>query len=50
MAAVANKRYKTALVWFRRDLRDYDHAAFHHALKEARQVHCVFVLDRKSVV
>ena len=45
MAAVADKRYKTALVWFRRDLRDYDHAAFHHALKEAREVHCVFVFD-----
>ena len=45
MAAVANKRYNTALVWFRRDLRAYDHAALHHALKEARQVHCVFVFD-----
>ena len=45
MGAVADKRYNTALVWFRRDLRADDHAAFYHALKEARQVHCVFVFD-----
>ncbi len=35
----------TALVWFRRDLRDHDHAPLHHALANARQVHCVFVFD-----
>ncbi|NJD34287.1 MAG: deoxyribodipyrimidine photo-lyase [Betaproteobacteria bacterium] len=34
-----------ALVWFRRDLRSYDHAALHHALKTHRPVHCVFVFD-----
>jgi deoxyribodipyrimidine photo-lyase len=34
-----------ALVWFRRDLRDYDHAAFYHALKSHARVHCVFVFD-----
>jgi len=34
-----------ALVWFRRDLRDYDHAALHAALKAHRAVHCVFVFD-----
>ena len=39
------KRYETALVWFRRDLRNHDHAALYHALKDARQVHCVFVFD-----
>ena len=39
------KRYETALVWFRRDLRSHDHAALYHALKEARRVHCVFVFD-----
>jgi deoxyribodipyrimidine photo-lyase len=39
------KRYETALVWFRRDLRSYDHAALYNALKDARQVHCVFVFD-----
>ncbi|MDB5998942.1 MAG: Deoxyribodipyrimidine photo-lyase type [Rhizobacter sp.] len=37
----------TAIVWFRRDLRADDHAALHHALKAARQVHCVFVFDRE---
>ena len=41
----AVKRYETALVWFRRDLRNYDHAALYHALRDARQVHCVFVFD-----
>ncbi len=39
--------YPRALVWFRRDLRDYDHAALYHALKRARQVFCVFVFDRE---
>ncbi len=34
-----------ALVWFRRDLRDIDHAALYHAFKDARQVYCVFVFD-----
>ncbi len=36
-----------ALVWFRRDLRVDDHAALHHALRTARHVWCVFVLDRE---
>lgn len=40
-------RYDSSLVWFRRDLRDFDHAALHHALSESRQVHCVFVFDRE---
>ncbi len=34
-----------ALVWFRRDLRDYDHAALSAALAEAACVHCAFVFD-----
>ena len=34
------------LVWFRRDLRDDDHAALAEALRRARRVHCVFVFDR----
>ena len=34
-----------ALVWFRRDLRNYDHAALYQALKQARQVYAVFVFD-----
>jgi deoxyribodipyrimidine photo-lyase len=39
--------YARALVWFRRDLRDYDHAALYHALKSAREVVCAFVFDRE---
>lgn len=38
--------YDRALVWFRRDLRNFDHAALYHALTRARQVLCVFVFDR----
>jgi deoxyribodipyrimidine photo-lyase len=38
--------YSRALVWFRRDLRDFDHAALYHALKRSRQVACAFVFDR----
>lgn len=34
-----------ALVWFRRDLRDVDHAALSHALAEFERVFCVFVFD-----
>jgi deoxyribodipyrimidine photo-lyase len=39
------KPLESALVWFRRDLRVQDHAALYHALKSARKVWCVFVLD-----
>lgn len=38
--------YTRALVWFRRDLRDFDHAALYHALKRSRQVVCAFIFDR----
>ncbi len=34
-----------SLVWFRRDLRAFDHAALHHALRASNSVHCVFVFD-----
>lgn len=40
-----SKSIAKALVWFRRDLRDYDHAALYHALKSSDQVHCAFVFD-----
>ncbi len=37
------------LVWFRRDLRTFDHAALHHALRAAARtgarVYCAFVFD-----
>lgn len=36
---------QTSLVWFRRDLRDYDHAALYHALKSSKQVYCAFIFD-----
>ncbi len=34
-----------ALVWFRRDLRDFDHAALYHALVSANAVYAAFVFD-----
>jgi deoxyribodipyrimidine photo-lyase len=37
--------YNKSLVWFRRDLRSFDHAALHHALTLSRQVFCAFVFD-----
>lgn len=37
--------YEKSLVWFRRDLRDYDHAALYYALKYSKQVFCVFIFD-----
>ena len=37
---------QSALVWFRRDLRDHDHAALAAACAAARRVFCVFVFDR----
>lgn len=37
--------YTKSLVWFRRDLRDFDHAALYHALKTSKEVYCVFVFD-----
>ncbi len=40
------KKYKTGLMWFRRDLRTEDNAALFHALKACQQVFCVFVFDK----
>jgi deoxyribodipyrimidine photo-lyase len=37
--------FDSILVWFRRDLRLFDHAALYHALKSARRVYAVFVFD-----
>lgn len=48
MSAIPDSpRSDRALVWFRRDLRDFDHAALHHALARSRAVHCAFVFDRE---
>jgi len=41
----SSKKYEKSLVWFRRDLRDYDHAALYHALKSSHVVYCVFIFD-----
>lgn len=41
------QKYNKSLVWFRRDLRDYDHAALYHALKHSTQVFCIFVFDQE---
>jgi len=43
---MSDPRHPRALVWFRRDLRDFDHAALHHALVAADAVYCAFVFDR----
>ena len=37
--------HDATLMWFRRDLRIADNAAFHAALTAGRKVHCVFVFD-----
>jgi len=34
-----------SMVWFRRDLRAFDHAALHRALTSSNRVYCVFVYD-----
>ncbi|GAB3399058.1 DNA photolyase family protein [Massilia agilis] len=34
-----------SLVWFRRDLRSFDHAALHRALAGSGSVYCAFVFD-----
>ena len=34
-------------MWFRRDLRDFDHAALHGALTSFARVFCAFVFDRE---
>ncbi|MCX7276053.1 MAG: deoxyribodipyrimidine photo-lyase [Burkholderiales bacterium] len=39
------KEFSTGIVWFRRDLRSFDHAALYHALKHCQRVHCVFIFD-----
>lgn len=45
IAGAMDKKYATGLMWFRRDLRAFDQAALYHALRNCRQLHCVFVLD-----
>ncbi|MBC7684498.1 MAG: deoxyribodipyrimidine photo-lyase [Bdellovibrionales bacterium] len=37
--------FNKSLVWFRRDLRCFDHASLHRALTSSNSVHCVFIYD-----
>ena len=39
--------YRSALFWFRRDLRDSDNAGLYYALRSAERVFCAFVFDRE---
>ena len=39
--------YDISVVWFRRDLRCFDHAALYAALTQSRRVYCAFVFDRE---
>ena len=39
--------FSKSMVWFRRDLRDYDHAALAAALETSNQVWCGFIFDRE---
>ncbi|WP_291994873.1 deoxyribodipyrimidine photo-lyase [Candidatus Accumulibacter sp. ACC003] len=39
--------FDSILVWFRRDLRDFDHAALGEAQRRGRRVYCTFVFDRE---
>jgi deoxyribodipyrimidine photo-lyase len=38
-------KFDKALVWFRRDLRIFDHTALFQAMRDSRTVWCVFVFD-----
>ena len=39
--------YRSALFWYRRDLRDSDNAGLYYALRSAERVYCAFVFDRE---
>ena len=39
--------YRSALFWFRRDLRHEDNAGLYYALRSAERVFCAFVFDRE---
>ena len=46
MVTQSSMTFQTSLVWFRRDLRCFDHAALYAALKQSRSVFCAFVFDK----
>lgn len=39
-------KFHKSIVWFRRDLRAFDHAALHQALVSSKQVYCAFIFDK----
>lgn len=39
-------KLKSSLVWLRRDLRVFDHAALNQALQDSATVYCVFIYDK----
>ncbi|MFZ6723960.1 cryptochrome/photolyase family protein [Undibacterium sp. MH2W] len=39
-------QFPLSLVWFRRDLRSFDHAALYHALRQSKAVIGVFIFDK----
>jgi deoxyribodipyrimidine photo-lyase len=39
-------QFDKSLVWFRRDLRSFDHVALYQALKQSRVVYCAFIFDK----
>ena len=38
--------FDKSIVWLRRDLRTFDHAALYHALKQSKTVFCAFIFDK----
>ena len=45
LAVTTSPPFAQSLVWFRRDLRCFDHAALDAALKQSRTVYCCFIFD-----
>ncbi|WP_422940908.1 cryptochrome/photolyase family protein [Undibacterium sp. TJN19] len=43
------QHFQRSLVWFRRDLRNFDHAALYHALRQSDAVYCVFIFDKTII-
>ncbi|WLI88391.1 deoxyribodipyrimidine photo-lyase [Massilia sp. R2A-15] len=39
-------KFHKSMVWFRRDLRAFDHAALHQALISSNLVYCAFIYDK----
>ncbi len=46
MISTLSPSSQTSLVWFRRDLRCFDHAALHAALTQTESVFCAFIFDK----